>query len=239
MKRSCIVLFAGLIVFFTSCSKDTVWGEGPVVTETRAVINFNGVSAAIPGKINFAVDPVFKVEVTAQGNILQVLRTRVKDGVLEIDFPNDVKVRKHEDITVNISGPTVDYLRLSGSGNMNVTGNLITNLLGMHVSGSGNIAVQQAAIEDKINADISGSGNISIASGSAKNEELHISGSGNINISNVIAERAEIHISGSGDMKVNLSQFLDAHISGSGSVLYLGNPVISTHVSGSGSVKPL
>lgn len=239
MKKTFLSLSVITLLFFASCSKETVWGEGPMVTETRAIVDFRGVSTAVPGQVNFTIDPVFKVEVTAQRNILQVLRTRVDNGVLEIDFPNDVRVRDHEDIVVNISGPTADYLRLSGVGDIHVSGTIVANRLDMGVSGTGTISVPQVTITDKIVANISGSGSIDVAGGSAKNEDLRISGSGNMDLSDVAAERGVIHISGSGDMKVNLSQHLDAHISGSGNVWYRGNPTIETHVSGSGTVKPL
>jgi hypothetical protein len=238
MKQRLLTLLAGVIMLFSSCSKDNIWGEGPVVTETRSVTRFGGVSAGIPGKVNVRIDPVFKVEVSAQQNILAVMRTRVINGILTIDFERNARVRSHDDITINITAPSIDYLRVSGTGDIDARGNMSSNTLDLGVSGSGSIIVENAVVADKLWAKISGSGNISMTAGSARNEELRISGSGNIDLGNVPAEKAETHISGSGDMKVQLSQRLDAHISGSGSVYYRGNPVITTHISGSGSVRP-
>jgi hypothetical protein len=238
MKQKLLILLAGVMVLFSSCTKDNIWGEGPVVTETRSVTGFIGITAGIPGKINVRIDPVFKVEVIAQQNILAVMRTRVINGILTIDFERDVRVRSHDDITINITAPFIDYLRVSGTGDIDAKGNMSSNTLDLAVSGSGSIVVENAVIADKLWAKISGSGNISLAAGSVKNEELRISGSGNMEFGHVPAEKAETHISGSGDMKVQLSQRLDAHISGSGSVFYRGNPVITTHISGSGSVRP-
>src|SRR5262249_14520299 len=149
--------------------------------------------------------------------------TNVINGVLHIDFKNSVRVRSYEDITVNISVPSADYFRLSGSGNMDVIGNVAANNLKVTLSGSGDIAVENAVVSDKIDADVSGSGNIRIMNGSAINEDLDISGSGNIELVDVQAQNGVTHISGSGDMKVVLSQSLDARISGSGSVFYHGN----------------
>lgn len=238
MKKRIYLFIAASLLFLSSCIKERISGEGPVVTETRPLSNFTGVSSGFSGTVNFKIDPVYKVEITGQQNILDVLRTNIVNGVLDIDFKNNVRIRGHENVIVNISAPTADYFRLSGSGNIYAQGALVTNRLGLEVSGSGSISVQQATVADKINAKISGSGNIAVAAGIAKNEELRISGSGDMNLSSVIGENATTHISGSGDMKVNLSQSLDAHISGSGSVYYRGTPVISVHISGSGKVKP-
>jgi hypothetical protein len=238
MKKSIAAVFTATL-FFLSCSKETLIGEGPVVTETRTAGNFTGISFSIPGEVHFKTDPVYKIEIQAQQNILNVLRTRVNGGVLEIDFPHDVRVRRHEDIVINLSGPTADFFRVSGSGDITVQGDIVTNKFYLEVSGSGNIQVQKAIVADKIDGRISGSGNITVSSGSAKNEELRISGSGNMNMADVPAEKAEKHISGSGDIRVNLSQSLTARISGSGSVYYRGNPSVSTNISGSGTVRPL
>ena len=231
-----VVLLASVLFIFPSCEK--VVGEGPLVTQTRTVGNFTGVSSEMSGTVNFAIAPEYKVEITAQQNILDVLNTNVVNGVLHIDFKNNVRVKQHEDLLINITAPYADYFRLSGSGNMNVQGDLSANSLKLTISGSGNIAVGNAVIGDKIDAEVSGSGNISVANGSAVNEDVDISGSGKVEMAGVSAQNAVTRTSGSGDVKLALSTNLDAHISGSGSVYYHGNPIISTHISGSGRVIP-
>jgi len=239
MKRSISIsmwFLAAFVIILSSCHK--VIGEGPLVTQTRAVSNFTGISSETSGNAYVTIGPAYKVEITAQQNILDVINTNVVNGVLHIDFKDNVRVREHEDVTVSISLPAADYFRLSGSGNMNVSGNIAANNLKLTLSGSGNIVVQNAIVGDKIDAEVSGSGNISVGNGSAVNEDVDISGSGNIYLVGVTAQNTTTHISGSGDVKVVVSQWLDAHISGSGSVYYHGNPVISTHVSGSGKVVP-
>jgi len=237
MKKSLVIvsLLAGIL---TSPSCKKVVGEGPLVTQTRTVGDFSGVSSEMSGQVNFSIAPAYKVEITAQQNILDVLNTDVVNGVLHIDFKNNVRVKQHEDLLINITAPYADYFRLSGSGNMNVQGDITADNLKVTLSGSGDIAVQNAMIADKIDAEISGSGNISIANGSAVNEDIDISGSGKVEMPGVNAESAVTHTSGSGDVKLAVSKNLDAHISGSGSVYYHGNPIISTHISGSGRVIP-
>lgn len=237
MKKSLVVvsLLAGILIF-PACRK--VIGEGPLVTQTRTVGDFSGVSSEMSGQVNFSIAPEYKVEITAQQNILDVLNTNVVNGVLHIDFKDNVRVKQHEDLLINITAPYADYFRLSGSGNMNVQGHVVVNNLKVTLSGSGDIVVQSAVVADKINADISGSGNINIGNGSAVNEDVEISGSGKVEMAGVDAQNAVTHTSGSGDVKLALSKNLDAHISGSGSVYYHGNPIISTHISGSGRVIP-
>ena len=232
-------MLAAAAALFTNSSCKKVVGEGQVQTETRNITGFSGVSASIGGKIYYKIDPVYKVEITAQPNILDVIETPLSNGHLVVKIRNGVRVKSNEEIIVNISAPTADYLHLSGTGDLMVTGNLIAANLDMGISGTGNITVPSVTITDKLHANISGSGNITVQSGVAKNEDLRISGSGKLFIDGVVAEKATTTISGSGDMQVNLSQALDATISGSGSVYYRGHPLITTQISGSGKVKPL
>jgi len=236
MKSSITVLLIAALYLLPSCEK--VVGEGPLVTETRSFGNFSGISFETAGKLNFTIGPDYKVELTAQRNILDVLQTNVASGILHIDFKDNVRVKDYEEIIANITAPSLNDVRLSGSGDINVHGNVATSSLKVLVSGSGNISIQNAVVMDKIRTDISGSGNIFILNGSATDHDMKISGSGNVDMVGVAAQNATIRISGSGDVKVQLSKKLDANISGSGSVYYRGNPIISTQISGSGRVLP-
>ena len=148
MKSWITVLLIGALYLLPSCEK--VVGEGPLVTETRSVGNFNGISFETAGKVNFNIAPDYKVELTAQRNILDVLQTNVASGVLHIDFKDNVRARHYEDIIANITAPSLNDVRLSGSGDINVHGNVATSSLKVLVSGSGNISIQNAVVMDKI-----------------------------------------------------------------------------------------
>jgi len=236
MKSSITVLLIAALYLLPSCEK--VVGEGPLVTETRSVGHFTGISMEMAGKVNFTIAPEYKVELTAQRNILDVLQTNVASGILHIDFRDNVRAKHYDEIIANITAPSVNDVRLSGSGDINVMGNDTTSSLKVLVSGSGNISMQSAVVTDKIRTDISGSGNIFILNGSATDHDMKISGSGNVDMVGVVAQNATTRTSGSGDIKLQVSKRLDAQISGSGSVYYRGNPIISTQISGSGRVLP-
>ena len=238
MKKQFIML-AAAAALITSSSCKKVIGEGDPQTETRNVTDFSGVSASIGGKIYYKIDPVYKVEITAQRNILDVIEASRSNGHLLLKVKDGVRIKSNEEIIVNISAPTADYFHVSGIGDLVVIGNINATDLDMSISGTGDLTMPAISVANKLKAAISGTGNINVLAGSAKIEELRISGSGKLLLEAVTAEKAEATISGSGDIKVNVSQSLDATISGSGSVYYRGNPLISTSISGSGRVKPI
>src|SRR5215212_10643303 len=112
MKKISLVMLAAIFVVFNSCEK--VNGDGPVVTEARNIVNFSGIDLRISADVYFKQDPNYKVEISAQRNILQVMETYVSGNRLVIKFKNDVRVRTHDPVMVIISAPTVNSLRISG-----------------------------------------------------------------------------------------------------------------------------
>lgn len=224
------------LLSISSCEKIT--GEGPLQTETRSRGSFSGIDMRISGNVQVKKDSVYKIEVTAQQNLLNEIETNIVGTNLVIKFRDGVRVRTHEEITVNISSPELSTLRLSGSGNVNVSGQWQSRNFWLELSGSGNIYMQRIAA-DYIDGKVSGSGNITVLDGTALEENLRITGSGNIDMLSVAARSAYTTTSGSGSMKLNVSDNLNVTISGSGSVYYTGNPAVSAKVSGSGTVGRL
>jgi hypothetical protein len=233
MKQLSLVFISAMALFFISCKK--VFGDGPVITETRNIVNFSGVDLRASADVYFRQDPNFKVEVSAQQNILDVLETYISGGKLVIKFKNDVSVRSHEQIRVVVSAPSANSLRVSGSGDITTTGTFVSNSMDMSVSGSGTIHVTDINT-NYLDATISGSGNLRVDNGIATEEKLRISGSGDIDLTNVAATTATTTTSGSGSIRLTVSQSLNVTISGSGSVYYKGYPSINTSISGSGKL---
>ena len=103
-------MLAAAAALLTSSSCKKVVGEGDLQTETRNIADFSGVSASIGGKIYYKIDPVYKVEIIAQRNILDVIQATKSNGHLLLKIKDGVRIKSNEEITVNISAPTADYL---------------------------------------------------------------------------------------------------------------------------------
>jgi hypothetical protein len=235
MKKLPMLFVVAAVMIFTSCEK--VVGDGALVTETRTTVGFNGIESEVSGNIVYVQGTDYKVELTAQQNILNVMETPIVNNKLVVRFKNSVRVKSHEQITIKVTAPSISSISSSGSGNVTVTSPLIGGDLSFRLSGSGNVVLPNITC-NYLEATISGSGNISIAGGTATTGHLKISGSGNIDAQNVQAKSVTTTTSGSGGMNVKVSDILDVTISGSGSVYYWGTPKITTNISGSGKVIP-
>jgi hypothetical protein len=232
MKKLSVLLGASMIMF-ASCEK--VIGEGALVTETRTTGSFDGIESQVSANVVYSQGNDYKVELTAQQNILNVMETPISGNKLIVKFKNSVRVKKHEQITIKVIAPSISSINSSGSGNVSVLSPLAGNDMSFRLSGSGNIDLPTVTCS-YLETTISGSGNIYIAGGTATTEYLKISGSGDIDARNVLSKSATTNTSGSGTIRLSASEKLDVTISGSGSVYYWGTPIVSTNVSGSGRV---
>lgn len=230
-----VVSVAMLVLLATGCNKKFGWikGKGPTETEIRPVTGFNKIALDMDAEVIYEHDSVYYVEVSAQENILEVLRTEVSAGELKIDTKR--WVRKSNPITIIVHSPNIYAFTISGSGNIRSNGAVSTSWMDIKISGSGNISLASLVTQD-LETTISGSGDVTIENGSTINEKMKISGSGDIFARYLVAQNAAATISGSGDITIQVIQTLDATISGSGSVKYAGNPAVNAQISGSGSV---
>jgi hypothetical protein len=232
-----VIVFALLAtIFLSSCHDDDMFGvrgEGPVVTETRAIDDFDQIDLKVSGEVYITQGSTQEVRIEAQRNILDILDTDVRNGKLEIDFGRHW-ARRHKEIKVYITVPEITGLKVSGSGKIIGQSDFSTGYLDADISGSGNIDFSVVDTET-IDADISGSGNMNLY-GNSQNLKMDISGSGKLRAFELTAENADIKISGSGNSDVFVEQHLKARVSGSGRINYKGNPTVDVNVSGSGKV---
>lgn len=232
-----ILILAIIIAVVPACRKGGPWGikgKGENMTETRSITGFDQIDLSIDADIYYTQDSIYKVEITAQQNILAVLETKVTNGTLSFDYKRNVW--DHNTVKITIHAPKVREIELSGSGNFNFQNEITATDLDINITGSGEVYFPKLTAQN-VELRISGSGSVKIADGAVKNENVDISGSGSIDAVALVAENAVLSISGSGDMKVNVTENLDVSISGSGSVEYKGNPRVTKSISGSGKLN--
>ncbi len=190
--------------------------SGPAIRETRNVETFTGVSFGGAGKVFITVGPKASVVLEADAATLGRTRTEVENGVLRIRARNDDGFFSGRgDVVAHITVPELRQARVSGSGDLKVTG----------LNGG------------ETELSISGSGSVE-ADGKLKALDLDISGSGSAKMDGLVVDEASVAISGSGSAVVDVRDDLNVRVSGSGSVRYLTQPKdVSTSISGSGSVR--
>jgi hypothetical protein len=238
MKRKYIILLSVisiLVLLQLSCDPffNCLEGNGRLISENRTTSEFSGVRSNSSFIIRITKDAVFSIEVTADENLINSIRTTVSDGDLVVDTKRDRCIQSDDNILINIHMPSIDRVDQNGSGYIDVSDFDCTNLeVGNTDSGDIDIGVIHS---NSVDIDLTGSGSVNI-SGTANSGEYTVTGSGRINADDLRVNECNAKISGSGNVYCYVSDLLDITITGSGNVYYLGSPALSQHITGSGEV---
>lgn len=207
-------------------------GKGELVTERRSVSEFTEISNSISATIEWRTGDAWEMEITAQKNILDLLKTDVDGSTLEIGFNQNVG--SHKEITIRVTSPKLEGVNIAGSGDFFAKSPLQSEKVKFSIGGSGSINVPELTTAS-LDCNIAGSGDMEIG-GTAEGVEIGISGSGTADAKRLTANELEASIAGSGDVYCGVKTKLKANIAGSGSVHYTGDPSVQSHVMGSGDV---
>ncbi|MBN1965566.1 MAG: DUF2807 domain-containing protein [Anaerolineae bacterium] len=243
MKRSrylpVIVLFALAALLTTGCdaliaSTGGTRGSGNVISETRDVSGFTVIELNTSGNAVVTVGDVDSLTIEAEDNILPLLTSEVRNGVLVLGTEPNSSFSSTRNIIYTITVANLDAVTLNGSGNL-TAGTLAGEQMVIAVNGSGSVDIADVSGND-LTVTISGSGSVTVA-GSVTSQDVHILGSGGYNGFDLASNSATIVTDGSGNAQVNVADTLDATSNGSGSVIYAGGPQVNAATNGSGDVR--
>ncbi|WP_341843001.1 head GIN domain-containing protein [Chitinophaga caseinilytica] len=218
--------------FLTAC--DQVSGSGRVATETRNVKPFSRLEVEGSMDVYITKGSGGSATLEAEDNILPLIEL-IEDGdKLRIKFRNNVNIRTHKDVKVELATDQLTDVELAGSGDIKIGSHFTADRpVRLSIAGSGDMEAAFSAPE--IRLSIAGAGDIDLK-GETRDMSVDIAGSGNCNAFDLMAETAEVNIAGSGNIKLHASRTLKASILGSGDIYYKGEPSMNVNKMGSGGV---
>jgi hypothetical protein len=211
-------------------------GNGDVTTITRTTSDYSDIKCA--GWMDFVLVKGTEGEITIKGesNLLEYIITEVEGDVLKIKTENNISLKPsfNKTITITIPFEAIDYVSLSGSGDITAKDKIVANNFTARVSGSGDIVLDVEA--KAIEASVTGSGDLTLK-GKTKDLKASVTGSGDFHGYGLDAIDVEAKVTGSGDVEIVCNGDLKARVTGSGDIEYKGSPKTEdTKVTGSGSV---
>jgi hypothetical protein len=218
-----VVAFLGILNGCPAVLWNVIKGNGNIVSQERPASDFFGVILEGVGDVNIYHAENYRLVVTTDSNIQDIITTRV--------YGNNVYISKK---VKNNSG--FDPTKL-------IIDVYMPELKNVDLKGVGNIAIADGNVvaQNNVVVTLSGSGEIKIPDGKTSDFKIKLSGVGNIIAQNYEAENVVVDHSGSGDIKTWVTKSLTGKISGIGNVFYKGSPAINNvHITGSGgSVRKL
>ncbi len=215
MKRKIVVLLllaCGLAL--ASCKFNRgIAGSGVRKTEKRELKSFNAIDTTGAYEIDVTCQKPASFEIEADDNILPLIKTEVRDGILFLSSDQPFHSAKPVSLRITLSD---------------------LNSVSSH--GAGQVKIADANSRD-LKIESTGAASV-VGSGTAKSVSISSTGAGEIDTSKLRAEKAKVEVNGAASIDVYASDQLDVNVSGMGNVTYSGNPkVVNKHVSGIGSVS--
>ncbi|MFZ1700085.1 MAG: head GIN domain-containing protein [Pyrinomonadaceae bacterium] len=189
-----------------------VKGSGNVATDRRDLTDFHGVDVSGVFKVEIVAQKEFGVEIEADDNLLPLIETELRRGVLHIS--TDGKISPSNLLVVRISAPDIDKLDISGAAEVTLT----------------------ELKNSELSIDSSGASKINVSGETAK-LTIDISGATKVNAEGLEAENVNVDASGASKASVNVTGSLRADASGASKIEYSGSPAdVVKKSNGAGSV---
>ena len=230
--------------------KEKIQAPAPISDNNSSVRNvesFHGIDISSGVIVDFTQGNDRKVEVIADADKMQYVKTKVENGILKVSIDRSSnKNMRFKKLLVNIQNPNLDDLYVS-SGSIFKTKNRVSdeNLDAQINSGAivtadldyQNIVVQAnsgSVLTLDLNTkefDFSGnSGMIINAKGSAENVSFKLNSGASCNAQNLEAKNVNVDVNSGAIAKVNATSKLDVVASSGAIVQYKGNPEVTSNM---------
>jgi hypothetical protein len=230
-----------LAVVLSSCFSrnlipDLVQGNGIEKSEPRQVAAFTRIDNQMAAEIDITTKQTQRIDVSADENLLQYIKTEVIGGTLVISTDNAfANISQSRPMRITIAMQTLEAISNSGVGTITATP-VETARLSLILSGAGNIITNNVKVTE-LSSTISGVGKVQ-TQGSAERAIVRLSGAGNLQARDLAVQNGNVTVSGVGSAYVSVAQVLDATVSGAGNIVYYGKPAtLNSTVTGVGSIR--
>jgi len=204
-----------LLASLSGCHFDhfgTVAGSGVRKSEKRDLPSFHAINTEGAFSVEATSQKPASFEIEADDNILPLIQTNVRNGVLYLKTEKGYNSSKG--VFVRITVPDLSMIEATGASKFRVQG-LKNDKFEVHTTGASTIAV----------------------SGESQSVEIHTTGAGLVDAHNLRAAKANVSSTGAAKVDVYASEQLDANVSGIAHVTYSGDPkVVNKNTTGAATV---
>lgn len=180
-----------------------------------------------------------EVEIYTSDNIVDLLDVYVKGGTLYLNFKKNVSVAYNK-LEIRVHSGRLSYVGVTGSGSLDLAGEMKADNLELKVTGSGDITGGSIRCAQGFTASVTGSGDFKCKQLTTRMLNVTVTGSGDLNVENASATSVVANVTGSGTLKIKgTAQEAEYSVAGSGDLLASDFEVqrVSASVTGSGDIK--
>lgn len=243
MKR--MILAAAIsLLSLAGCSK-AIYPNGVIVSETRSVSGFDGVSAG--DGLRVEINPTSgeeNVHVKADDNLIGYIETFVSNGILTVKIRDGIAIRHSSSVVVTVNTPSITLLSASGGASLGCFGTIQGESLTLSLSGGstahGEFAVRSASLSlsggsraegmfrtEAMTLSLSG-GSKSYMEGTADRLTAACSGGSKAEGFGFAVGNASLELSGGSSAKFTITRDIVIDASGGSKLIYRGGAVVSS-----------
>lgn len=218
------------VAFLPACRKS---GSGLVVQETYPLSAFTRLESS--GTYNLFIIPndTPRVVVEVDDNLQSLFKVEQSGSTLNISTRRDYRNSTQNNVYVYV--PSLEYLKVSGTGNLRTMSSIIVPRFEYVFSGTGDAKMSSSTAELLIN--ISGTGKTTWDGETRRCNLIH-SGTGNFEGFALGSDTLALNNSGTGNIEVTVNNAFSIINSGTGDIIYDGQPVItSLNNTGTGTIR--
>jgi hypothetical protein len=216
-----VVILLGMVVVRIKYSAPAVQGDGNIVTQERAVSDFNRIRVSNHYNVAFTQDDMKSVVVTADGNLMDLILTRVENDVLVIE--SNQRLRSRNEIRLDISNSELVEVTASRAARF-ITKNQL-NLPSLILTGNAGSFMDVNGIIGSVKI-VQNAGSRLILKGKGEEMEAEANAGGQIEAFDFETEKAKVVANAGSQIDVNAKE-LDIRATSGSNIRYIGTPLIS------------
>lgn len=217
-----LILVNALIFLSPSCVFDvfdSVSGDGNVKTEIRDVEAFTSLEASHGLHVYITFGKPASLEVEADANLHEYIRTEVHSGNLRIYSERSIRNAREKNIRITV--PFLEEIEASSAADIRCENSNEAEKLILNSSSAGRIRIE--TISKEVRLEASSSGSIEIR-GETNELEADVSSAGRIDADRLVAKSGDVSASSAGNMSICVTEEINADASSAGSIQYRGEP---------------
>ena len=152
-------------------------GNGNVQTQTRDIKGFRGIDVSGVFEVEIVAQKDFSVQVEADENLIEYIKTEVDGGILEISTTK--RIKSSSGMKVRISAPDIEKLEISGVAKVSLS-DVKNSALTLDASGASKVNLSGET--DKLIIDVSGASNIDAETLKTRATTVEASGASKVNV---------------------------------------------------------
>ncbi len=211
---------AAILLTAQACKDSCLEGSGTEKTDKRQLAAFNELEITGSFNVTLVQDSTSSVTITADDNIVSVIKTDVSGDKLKIS--SDKKnLCSTKEIAITIGVRSLKSIAASGAVELESNGHLNLGDLELNLSGATKVNLDVTAAN--IETEASGVNDITLK-GQARSHNIAFSGSGNLKAFDLVTGNYTIESSGQSNCDINVLNELNINTTGAAEIKYKGTP---------------